>query len=139
MSIENELTYGDYLEAKKLELLDLDKEDLIDVITSAIYKYETDIVPSLISELLNSNSISLETSLEVFDKSNAGCLDVFDLYLDRMPTSDIVNALSERDDVNKVVHQLVYSYPEYTQQLFDELLYYVKLGRIEFDIRQFEE
>ena len=139
MSIENELTYGDYLEARKLELLDLDKEDLIDVITSAIYKYETDIVPSLILDLLNSNSISLETSLEVFDKSNAGCLDVFDLYLDRMPTSDIVNALSERDDVNKVVHQLVYSYPEYTQQLFDELLYYVKLGRIEFDIRQFEE
>ena len=139
MSIEDELTYGDYLEARKLELLDLDKEDLIDVITSAIYKYETDIVPSLISKLLNSNWISLETSLEVFDKSNAGCLDVFDLYLDRMPTSDIVNALSERDDVNKVVHQLVYSYPEYTQQLFDELLYYVKLGRIEFDIRQFEE
>ena len=139
MSIEDELTYGDYLEARKLELLDLDKEDLIDVITSAIYKYETDIVPSLISELLNSNWISLETSLEVFDKSNAGCLDVFDLYLDRMPTSDIVNALSERDDVNKVAHQLVYSYPEYTQQLFDELLYYVKLGRIEFDIRQFEE
>lgn len=131
--MNNDLSFQDYLESIKLQLKELENDDAMDVITNTLYD-NYPLMADIIKDLVETNCISIDESVYIAKRHIGGYPEP---YLEEMQFGDIMDNIIERDKPELLAHHLVYSDVRYTQELFDELLYYAHMGRLEFDVNKY--
>ena len=131
--MNNDISFEDYLEATKLLFKELNNEDATNIITDILYD-NYPLMADIIKDLVETNCISIDESVYIAKKHIGSYLEP---YLEEMQFGDIMDNIIERDKPELLAHHLVYSDVRYTQELFDELLYYASMGRLEFDVNKY--
>lgn len=131
--MNNDLNFEDYLESIKLQLKELENIDATKVITDVLYD-NYPLMSDIIKDLVETNCISVDESVYIAKNH----IDNFPhQYLDEIATDDVIDNIINRDKPELLAHYLVYTDAKYSQELFDELLYYSSIGRLEFDVNKY--